>query len=235
AARSRHQGAAGGDLHRHRHHAAAQEGPAERLDARPPALHRVRPRQAAGRAGLHASLRAGAGGPGHARELVLAALDARRHRGHAGRLHRGRRRDGSGGRRHLRRHPLRPADEARRFGAGHGRRGARRGGRRRHGHAGLEPGRRGAAFRRRPHLRRLAGAGGLRRRRRVPGRRGRGGRRRRGVHPRGAGGRGGERGRGAGAAGGVDPGPRRGGRGAARPLPAERREQGALRGGEEAV
>ena len=60
------------------------------------------------------------------------------------------------------------------------------------GPAGLVPRRRGPALGRRPHLRRLAGADRLRRRRGLPRRRDRGRRRRRRGHPAGAG-RGGRR------------------------------------------
>ena len=57
----------------------------------------------------------------------LAEIDARRHRGDAGRLHRRDRCDGHQGCRRIRRYPLRPHAPARRDRAGHRRRGARRG------------------------------------------------------------------------------------------------------------
>ena len=68
-------------------------------------------------------------------------------------------------------------------GAGHRRRGARPGRRAGHRAAGVVPGRGGAALGGRPDLRRLAAADRLRRRGRVPQRRGRGRRRRRGADP----------------------------------------------------
>ena len=74
--------------------------------AAPMPLAPARPRIVGPR--LHAALRAGARGPGDAGILVLAELDARRDRGDAGRLHRRRRRHGRDRCRHLRRHPLRP-------------------------------------------------------------------------------------------------------------------------------
>ena len=91
-------------------------------------------------------------------------------------------------------------------GAGHRRRGARRGRRARHRPAGLVPGRGGAALGGRPDLRGLAGADRLRRRGGVPQRRDRRRRRRRGADPGGAARRGGRRGRRAGAARGLDHG-----------------------------
>ena len=78
--------------HRDHHHHAAQEGHPALLDGRADAARAFRP--AADRAGLHAALRAGARGSGDAGELGQADLDPRRDRGHAGRLHRGRRRHG---------------------------------------------------------------------------------------------------------------------------------------------
>ena len=56
-----------------------------------------------------------------------ADLDPRRDRGDAGRLHRGRRRDGRHHRRHLRRHPVHAHGAARRQRARHRRRDARQG------------------------------------------------------------------------------------------------------------
>ncbi len=91
----------------------------------------------AGRAGLHAAFRAGAGGSGDAGILVVADLDPHRDRGHAGRLHRRGRRHGRHRRRHLRRHSVRAHGQARRGGAGHRRRGARSRRRARHRPAGV--------------------------------------------------------------------------------------------------
>ena len=78
--------------------------------------------------------------------LVVAALDARGDRGHAGgRASRSPTRMGVHRRRHLRRHPLRPHEEARRRRARHRRRDARRRRRRGHRPAGLVLGRGRAA------------------------------------------------------------------------------------------
>ena len=141
---------------------------------------------AADRPRLHAALRAGARRPGHARVVGLADLHPRGDRGDARRLHCGGRRDGHHRRRHLRRHPVRAHAPARRRRAGHRRRGARRRRRARHRAAGVVPGHGRAAVGGRAHLRRLAGADRLRRRRGVsqrrdqrrPGRRGADSRRR---------------------------------------------------------
>ena len=89
--------------HRHHHHDAAQEGHPPLLDAGADAARRLGP--AHHRPGLHHALHPGARGPGDAGKLGEADLDPRRDRGHAGRLHRGRRRHGRHHRRHLRRHP----------------------------------------------------------------------------------------------------------------------------------
>ncbi|CAA9279763.1 MAG: Demethylmenaquinone methyltransferase-like protein, partial [uncultured Craurococcus sp.] len=230
--RRRHPRQAGADHHRHHHHGLAEAGPPQHLAARHAALHPGGQGEASCRPRLHPPLRPRPRGPGDARELVLAEIDARRHRGDAGGLHRRRRCDGRHRCRHLRRHPLRPADEARRHRAGDGWRCARRRRRHRHRPAGLLLRRRRAALRRRPHLRQLGGAGGLRRRRRLPGRRDRRRRRRRRLHPRRLRRRGGQHRRGAGAPRGLDRRQGRGRRVAPRPLPAECREQGPLRGRE---
>src|SRR6202042_380574 len=53
-----------GGLHRHHHHGPAQKGPAKRLDAG--LASAAAGTEAAGRAGLYAAFRAGAGGSGDA-------------------------------------------------------------------------------------------------------------------------------------------------------------------------
>ena len=110
--------------HRHPDDAAAQEGAAQRVDARYPAAA-GRP-AAGGGARLHAALRAGAGGPGDAGVMELAAFHPRGDRGDAGGLRRRGGGDGLHRRRHLRRHPLRADGEARGGRAGYRRSGARR-------------------------------------------------------------------------------------------------------------
>ena len=91
-------------LHRDHHHGSPEEGHPPLLDAGPDAAVQRR-RQAPRRPRLHPALRAGARGSGDARIVVVAALHPRRDRGHAGGLHRRRRRHGRHRCRHLRRHP----------------------------------------------------------------------------------------------------------------------------------
>ena len=147
--------------HRHHHHDAAEEGHPPCLDGR---RHAVRLfRQARGRPGLHAALRAGARGSGDAGELVEPDLDPLGDRGHAGRLRRHRRRHGQHRRRHLRRHSVHAHGQARRRRPDHRRRDARQARRHQDRPAGLVPGRGGAGLGQPADLRRLERAGRLRR------------------------------------------------------------------------
>ena len=86
-------------------------------------------------------------------------------------------------RRHLRRHPVRPHEEAQRHGARHRRRAARQDRRAGERAAGVVRRHGGAGLGQRAHLRRLERADRLRRRRDLPGRRHRGRRRRRRGDP----------------------------------------------------
>ncbi len=198
------------------------------------AMPLVAGRPAAGRAGLHAPLRAGARGSRHARKLGQADLDPRRDRGDAGRLHRGRRRHGRHHRRHLRRHPGDADGAARRHRARHRRRDPRQGRLPCDRPADLLPGHGGAGLGQRAHLRRLERADRLWRLRDLSRRRDRRRRRRRGGDPAGPGRFRRHRRRGARALRELGGQRGRARRGAARPLSAERRGQGALRGLEEA-
>ena len=161
-----------------------EEGPAQRLDARPSRSETPRPAPSRGPR-LHPALRSGPRGSRDARLLVLAPLDPRGHRGDAAGRHR--------------RSPTpwgwaRPASSATSFARAWQRGVAAlvtdgvvrdRGGAALRP-AGLVAGRRRAPFGGGPHLRRLAGPDRLRRRREfIPRRSHRRRRRRRRCHSRG--------------------------------------------------
>ena len=187
-------------------------------------------RRAPHRAGVHVALRAGARGSGDAGKLGQSDFDPCRNRGNAGRRDRGGRRHGRTERRHIRRHPLRAHEEAKRRGAGHRWRAARPRRRADERAAGLVRRRRGAGLGQRLDLRRLAAADRLRRLRDLSRRRDRGRRRRRRRHSAGHGGIRRPRRRRARALRKLGVQRSREGREAAGPLSAERRGQGALCG-----
>ncbi len=168
------------------HHDVAEEGHPALLDERTKtACHG---RRAGDRAGFHATLRAGAGGFGHAGKLGVADLNARGHRGDAGGRDCGCRCDGGAERRHFRRHSVR-ADEKTRRGGTRDRRRAARPRRRAHQRAaGVVRGRRRAGLGERIDLRRLAAADRLRWLCGISRRRDRGRRRRSSRHSAGHGG-----------------------------------------------